>query len=45
VAVLDQRVDSSVLDDEGWALGYYLEDQRIQLDAVEEEYWKQRIRL
>jgi hypothetical protein len=45
VAYLDQRADSSGLDDEGWALRYHLEDQLIQLDAVEEEYWKQRSRL
>jgi hypothetical protein len=45
VADLDQMADSSGLDDEGWALRYHLEDQLIQLDAVEEEYWKQRSRL
>jgi hypothetical protein len=45
VADLDQKADSSGLDDEGWALRYHLEDQLIQLDAVEEEYWKQRNRL
>jgi hypothetical protein len=31
VATLDQRADSSSLDDEGWALRYHLEDQLIQL--------------
>ena len=29
----------------GWALRYYLEDQIVQLDSMEEEYWRQRSRI
>jgi hypothetical protein len=45
VANLDREVNSSGLDEEGWALRYQLEDQIVHLDSMEEEYWKQRSRL
>jgi hypothetical protein len=28
------------LDEDGWALWYFLEDQLVGLDRVEEEYWR-----
>ncbi|KAK1686874.1 hypothetical protein QYE76_047722 [Lolium multiflorum] len=42
---LDTLADSSGLDEEGSALRYFLEDQIVQLDGVEEDYWRQRSRL
>jgi hypothetical protein len=42
---LDTLADSSGLDEEGWALRYFLEDQIVQLDGAEEDYWRQRSRL
>ncbi|XP_071685197.1 uncharacterized protein [Lolium perenne] len=42
---LDELADSSGLDEEGWALRYFLEDQIVQLDGAEEDYWRQRSRL
>jgi hypothetical protein len=38
VAALDRTADSTGLDEEGWALLYFLEDQLVGLDRVEEEY-------
>ncbi|KAK1694372.1 hypothetical protein QYE76_011069 [Lolium multiflorum] len=45
VADLDRRADSSGLDEDDWALRYFLEDQLITLDRLDEEYWRQRSRL
>jgi mannosylglycoprotein endo-beta-mannosidase len=42
---LDALADSLGLDEEGWALRYHLEDQIVDLDYIEEEYWRQRSRL
>jgi hypothetical protein len=39
---MDHRVDSSGLDEDDWALRYYIEDQLISLDKLEEEYWWQQ---
>jgi hypothetical protein len=41
---LDRIADSAGLDEEGWALRYFLEDQVVHLDGLEEEYWRQRSR-
>jgi hypothetical protein len=38
VAALDRTADSTGLDEDGWALRYFLEDQLVGLDRVEEEY-------
>jgi exonuclease III len=45
VADLDRRADSSGLDEDDWALRYFLEDQLISLDRLDEEYWRQRSRV
>jgi hypothetical protein len=45
VASLDRQADSAGLDEEGWALRYHLEDQITHMDALDEEYWRQRSRL
>ena len=45
VEELDAAADEDGLDDEGWALRYHLEDQLVQLDCMEEEYWRQRSRI
>jgi hypothetical protein len=45
VAALDRTADSTGLDEEGWALRYFLEDQLVGLDRVKEEYWRQRSRV
>jgi hypothetical protein len=45
VASQNGVADSTYLNEEGWALRYHLEDQIIQLDCMEEEYWRQRNRL
>jgi hypothetical protein len=45
VGELDAIADSTGLDEEGWALHYYLEDQLVHVDEVEEEYWRKRSRL
>ncbi|KAK1617943.1 hypothetical protein QYE76_023460 [Lolium multiflorum] len=42
---LDARADSVGLDDEGWALRYHLEGHLTHMDRLQEEYWRQRIRL
>jgi hypothetical protein len=42
IAQLDSSVDADELDEDGWALRYHLEDQIIQLDVLEEVYWRQR---
>ncbi|KAK1615152.1 hypothetical protein QYE76_020669 [Lolium multiflorum] len=42
---LDRRADSDVLDEEGWALRYHLEDQLLFMNGIEEEYWRQRSRV
>jgi hypothetical protein len=34
VAALDRTADSTGLDEEGWALRYFLEDQLVGLDRV-----------
>jgi hypothetical protein len=41
---LDRVADSNGLDEEGCALRYFLEDQLVALDRVDEEYWWQRSR-
>jgi hypothetical protein len=41
---LDRVADANVLGEEGWALHYFLEDQVVALDRVEDEYWRQRSR-
>jgi hypothetical protein len=38
VAALDRTANSTRLDEEGWALRYFLEDQLVGLDRVDEEY-------
>jgi hypothetical protein len=38
VADLDSTADFVGQDEEGWALWYFLEDQIIHLDYLEEEY-------
>jgi hypothetical protein len=45
VAELDVAADAAGLDEDGWALRYFLEDQLIHLDRMEEEYWRQRSRV
>nr|XP_051197209.1 uncharacterized protein LOC127310588 [Lolium perenne] len=45
VADLDRRADSSGLAEDDWALRYFLEDQLISLDRLDEEYWRQRSRV
>jgi mannosylglycoprotein endo-beta-mannosidase len=45
VAALDRATDSIGLDEDGWALRYFLEDQLVGLDRIEEEYWRQRSRV
>ncbi|XP_071685098.1 uncharacterized protein [Lolium perenne] len=42
---IDREVDAAGLDEEGWALRYHLEDQLLQLDKLDEEYWRQHSRL
>ncbi|KAK1604354.1 hypothetical protein QYE76_028027 [Lolium multiflorum] len=37
---LDRVADSNGLDEEGWDLRYFLEDQLVVLDRVDEEYWR-----
>jgi hypothetical protein len=37
VAALDRAADSIGLDEDGWALRYFLEDQLVGLDRIEEE--------
>ncbi|XP_071680408.1 uncharacterized protein [Lolium perenne] len=41
---LDRMADANGLDEEGWGLRYFLEDQLVALDRVDEEYWRQRSR-
>jgi hypothetical protein len=41
---LDRVADTNGLDEEGWGLRYFLEDQLVALDRVDEEYWRQRSR-
>ncbi|XP_071680508.1 uncharacterized protein [Lolium perenne] len=38
---LDRVADANGLDEEGWGLRYFLEDQLVALDRVDEEYWRQ----
>jgi hypothetical protein len=40
VVALDRATDSTGLDEEAWALRYFLEDQLVGLDRLEEEYWR-----
>jgi hypothetical protein len=42
---LDAKADGQGLDEEGWGLRYYLEDQLLEILSGEEEYWRQRGRL
>jgi hypothetical protein len=42
---LDDKADGQGLDEEGWGLRYYLEDQLLEILSGEEEYWRQRGRL
>jgi mannosylglycoprotein endo-beta-mannosidase len=42
---LDRRAESSGLDEDDCALRYFLEDQLIPLDKLEEEYWRKRSRV
>jgi mannosylglycoprotein endo-beta-mannosidase len=44
VEELDRVADANGLDEEGWGLRYFLEDQLVALDRVDEEYWRQRSR-
>jgi hypothetical protein len=37
---VDQVADTSVLDDDGWALRYHLEDFLTRNFYLEEEYWR-----
>ena len=39
---LDNPADRGGLDEDGWALRYFLEEKMIQILASEEEYWRQR---
>ena len=39
---LDAQADSAGLNEEGWALRYFLEEQLTHLAKVEEAYWRQR---
>jgi exonuclease III len=45
IQVLDDKADGQGLDEEGWGLRYYLEDQLLEILSAEEEYWCQRGRL
>jgi hypothetical protein len=42
---LDSAVDRVGLDEEGWAHCYHLEDQLLAIIRMEEEYWRQHIKL
>jgi mannosylglycoprotein endo-beta-mannosidase len=44
VEELDRVADANGLDGEEWGLRYFLEDQLVALDRVDEEYWRQRSR-
>jgi hypothetical protein len=37
---LDDEVDGQGLDEEGWGLRYFLEDQLLEILSAEEEYWQ-----
>jgi hypothetical protein len=39
---LDCAADGGGLDEDGWALCYFLERQMIEIFSAEEEYWRQR---
>jgi hypothetical protein len=45
IQVLDDKADGQGLDEEGWGLRYFLEDQLLEILSAEEEYWCQRGRL
>ncbi|XP_071678461.1 uncharacterized protein [Lolium perenne] len=45
VSELDKVADATGLDEDGWALRYYLEDQLAARDRAAEDYWRQRSRV
>jgi hypothetical protein len=45
IQVLDDKAGGQGLDEEGWGLRYFLEDQLLEILSAEEEYWRQRGRL
>ena len=45
ISALDLEADTTNLDEDGWALRYFLEDQLAHLARVEEAYWQHRSRI
>jgi hypothetical protein len=45
IQVLDDKADGQGLDEEGWGLRYFLEDQLLEILSAEEDYWRQHGRL